>query len=233
MNHKASFLRMMKGGRGQELEFAAAPAKSIEPTEIAALSKQKSPPTKPKPTKAKPKTAKSGSPAASGSKSGGPGSKTGPRAATVPPKMIADNRKTRQHYEVLDSIECGMILLGSEVKSLRNGKCQLDESYGRVKGETLWLIGCNIAEYPQATVWNHEPKRPRQLLIHKREMSKFIGRAKEKGLTLVPLKMYFNERGVAKCEMALCKGLKLHDKRDKLKKADAQRDMQRAVRRRG
>lgn len=147
--------------------------------------------------------------------------------------MIADNRKSRQHYEVIDSIECGMILLGSEVKSLRNGKCQLDEAYGRVKGETLWLINCNIAEYPQATVWNHEAKRPRQLLVHRREMAKFIGKAKEKGLTLIPLRMYFNERGVAKCEMALCKGLKMHDKRDKLKKADAQRDMQRALRRRG
>ncbi len=147
--------------------------------------------------------------------------------------MIADNRKTRQHYEVIDAIECGMILLGSEVKSLRNGKCQLDEAYGRVKGESLWLIGCNIAEYPQATVWNHEPKRPRQLLVHRREMLKFIGKAKEKGLTLIPLRMYFTERGVAKCEMALCKGLKFHDKREKLKKADAQRDMQRATRRRG
>ena len=124
-----------------------------------------------------------------------------------------------------------MILLGSEVKSLRSGKCQLEEAYGRVKGETLWLVGCNIAEYPQATIWNHEPKRPRQLLVRKREMTRFIGKAKEKGLTLVPLRMYFNERGVAKCEIALCKGLKMHDKRDKLKKADARRDIERAMRR--
>ncbi len=128
-------------------------------------------------------------------------------------------------------MECGVILRGSEVKSLRDGKCQLDEAYGRVKGETLWLLGCDIAEYPQATLWNHEPKRERQLLVKKREMSKFIQRAKEKGLTLVPLRMYFNPRGIVKCEMALCKGLKLHDKRDKMKKADARRDIDRALRR--
>ena len=146
--------------------------------------------------------------------------------------MISDNRRARHRYDILESIECGLILRGSEVKSLRNGKCQLDEAYGRVRGETLWLVGCDIAEYPQATLWNHEPKRERQLLVNKREMAKFIQRAKEKGLTLVPLRMYFNERGIAKCEIALCKGLKLHDKRDKLKKADAQRDIQRAVRRR-
>lgn len=126
-----------------------------------------------------------------------------------------------------------MILLGSEVKSLRDGKCQLDEAYGRLKGETLWLVGCNIAEYPQATIWNHEPKRPRQLLVHRREMHRLVKKAKEKGLTLVPLRVYFNQRGIAKCEMALCKGLKLHDKREKMKAADARRDMQRATRRRG
>jgi SsrA-binding protein len=199
------------------------------------LIKPKSQPTKPKPTKPKPQSAKSQSVKNQPAKAGGggkPASKATSTKQSLPKKLIADNRKTRQHYEIIDSIECGMILLGSEVKSLRNGKCQLDEAYGRVKGETLWLVGCNIAEYPQATVWNHEPKRVRQLLVHRREMLKFIGKAKEKGLTLIPLKMYFNERGVAKCEMALCKGLKLHDKRDKLKKADAQRDMQRAMRRR-
>lgn len=148
-------------------------------------------------------------------------------------KIISDNRKVRQSYEILESIECGLILRGSEVKSLRNGKCQLDEAYGRVKDQTLWLVGCNIAEYPQATIWNHEPKRHRQLLVHKREMIRFIKKSKEKGLTLVPLKMYFNPRGIAKCELALCKGLKLHDKREKLKQADAQRDMARALRHKG
>lgn len=146
-------------------------------------------------------------------------------------KLISDNRKVRHSYEILETIECGMILRGSEVKSLRNGKCQLDEAYGRIKDDKLWLVGCNIAEYPQASVWNHEPKRQRQLIVHKREMLRFVRKAKEKGLTLVPLKMYFNQRGIAKCEIALCRGLKLHDKREKMKKADAKRDMERAVRR--
>ena len=147
-------------------------------------------------------------------------------------KMIAENRKARHRFEILDTLECGIILLGSEVKSLRNGKCSLDESYGRVRDNIVWLIGCDIPEYPQATVWNHEPKRPRKLLVHKREIGKFVGRAQEKGLTIVPLRMYFNPRGIAKVEIALCKGLQMHDKREKLKKADAQRDMQRAVRQR-
>ena len=184
------------------------------------MSKKNAKPTKPKPTKAKAKnsTGKSG-------KGKKPKADAGPHR-----KVISDNRRARHDYEVLDSIECGVILRGSEVKSLRNGKCQLSDAYGRVMGATLWLVGCDIAEYPQATVWNHEPKRPRQLLVHRREMSKFIGKAKEKGLTLVPMKMYFNERGIVKCEMALCRGRKLHDKRDKLKKADARRDMDRAVR---
>lgn len=155
-----------------------------------------------------------------------------PAPAAAPTfKTICDNRKARHKYEIMDAIECGVMLVGSEVKSLRNGKCQLEEAYGRVRGQTLWLVSCDIAEYPQATVWNHEPKRPRQLLVHKHEMTKFVGRANEKGLTLVPLRMYFNERGMVKCEIALCKGLKLHDKREKMKKADAKRDISRAVRR--
>ncbi|MCC6509120.1 MAG: SsrA-binding protein SmpB [Pirellulaceae bacterium] len=179
---------------------------------------------KPKPThnpsvKAKPKSPATG--------------KAKPAAGGQPiARIVAENRKARHKFEIIDSLECGVMLQGSEVKSLRNGKCQLDEAYGRVKGDTLLLVGCDIAEYPQATLWNHEPKRPRKLLVHKTEFTKFVGRAREKGLTLVPLRMYFNERGIAKCELALCKGRKVHDKREKLKKADAQRDMQRATRRR-
>lgn len=184
------------------------------------MNKKKAAPTKPKPTKPKSGAAKS----AKGK------SKKADKGPTL--KIISDNRKARHRYAIIDAIECGLILRGSEVKSLRDGKCQLDEAYGRVNGDTLWLVGCDIAEYPQATVWNHEPKRPRQLLVHKREMQKFIGKAREKGLTLVPMKMYFNERGIAKCEMALCKGMKIHDKREKLKKDDARRDIERAVRRR-
>ena len=146
-------------------------------------------------------------------------------------KTISENRKARHEYEVLDSLECGIMLQGSEVKSLRSGKVSLEEAYGRVKGGGLWLIGCEIPEYAQATIWNHAPKRPRQLLIHKREVTKFAQRAKEKGLTLVPLRFYFNERGFAKVLLGLCRGKKLHDKRDTMKKADMKRDIDRAMRR--
>lgn len=145
-------------------------------------------------------------------------------------RPVAENRKARHRFDVLDTLECGLVLRGSEVKSLRDGKISLDEAYGRVRDGELWLIGCNIPEYPQATHWNHEPKRPRKLLVHRRELRKFAGQAHEKGLTLVPLKVYFNDRGVAKVLMGLCRGRKLHDKRDAIKKADVERDLKRAMR---
>lgn len=148
------------------------------------------------------------------------------------PRPIAENRKARHRFEVLDTLECGMALVGSEVKSLRDGKISLDEAYGRVRDGELWLIGCDIPEYKQATIWNHEPRRPRKLLVHRREQRKFAGLAHEKGLTLVPLRVYFNQRGIAKVLMGLCRGRKLYDKREVLKKADVQRDLQRAMRRR-
>lgn len=156
------------------------------------------------------------------------------KAADAPKEtMIAENRKARHKYEVLETVECGMILRGTEVKSLRNGKCSLDEAYGRIVNGCLWLIGCDIPEYKMGGFWNHEPKRNRQLLLHKKEFNRFVGRAHEKGLTLVPLKLYFNERGIAKCLLGLCKGLQMHDKREKLKQNDARREMERAVRRKG
>lgn len=146
-------------------------------------------------------------------------------------KTISENRKARHEYEILDTLECGMILQGSEVKSLRAGKVSLEEAYGRVKDDGVWLVGCEIPEYTQATIWNHTPKRPRKLLVHKRELLKFANRAKEKGLTLVPLKLYFTERGFAKVLLGLGKGKKLHDKRETMKKADMKRDIDRAMRR--
>jgi SsrA-binding protein len=158
--------------------------------------------------------------------------KGGGRSGTSQQRPVAENRKARHRFEVLETLECGLMLMGSEVKSLRDGKLSLDEAYGRIKGGELWLIGCDIPEYPQATVWNHEPKRPRKLLLHKRQIGKFAAQAHEKGLTLVPLKLYFNQRGVAKVLMGLCRGRKLHDKRQALKKADMQRDIDRAMRRR-
>ena len=146
------------------------------------------------------------------------------------PKLITENRKARHKFEVLDTLECGLALAGSEVKSLRAGHISLEEAYGRVREGEIWLIGCDIPEYPQATIWNHEPKRPRKMLIHRREMRKFANQAHEKGLTLVPLKLYFNERGVAKVLLGLCRGKQLHDKREAMKKADSQRDLARMMR---
>lgn len=157
--------------------------------------------------------------------------KAAPKAEKANDRPIADNRKARHKYAVIETLECGLALLGSEVKSLRNGKVSLDEAYARVKENEVWLIGCDIPEYAQATIWNHEPKRPRKLLIHRREVLKFAGLAHEKGLTLVPLKMYFNARGRAKVLIGLCRGKKLHDKREDMKKRDTKRDIDRAMRR--
>lgn len=129
-------------------------------------------------------------------------------------------------------MECGMMLMGSEVKSMREGKLSLDEAYIRVKDGVLWLIGSDISHYKNAGMWNHDPRRPRKLLVHRREFDKFAGKAHERGLTLVPLHIYFNDRGIAKCVMGLAKGKKLHDKRESLKKRDSDRGLQRAMRRR-
>lgn len=146
--------------------------------------------------------------------------------------IVSENRKARHRYEILDSIECGLMLMGSEVKSMREGNLSLDEAHIRTKDRELWLIGADIAHYKNAGMWNHDPRRPRKLLLHAREFDKFAGRAHERGLTLVPLRVYFNERGLAKCVMGLVKGKKLHDKRETLKKRDSDRGLQRAMRRR-
>lgn len=145
-------------------------------------------------------------------------------------RPIAQNRKARHEYEVLESLECGIVLVGSEVKSLRAGKLSLDEAYGRVKNGEVWLVGCDIQEYVQANRFNHQPRRPRKLLLHRREIKRFASRAYEKGLTLVPLKMYFKE-GRAKVLLGMCRGRKTHDKREAMKKADTKRDISRAMRR--
>jgi SsrA-binding protein len=147
-------------------------------------------------------------------------------------RTISENRKAKHNFEILDTLECGIMLVGSEVKSLRDGKVSLEEAYGRVRHGEVWLVNCEIPEYKQATLWNHEPKRPRKLLVHRRELLKFVAQAHEKGLTLAPLKLYFNERGVAKVLLALCRGKKLHDKRETMKKADVKRDLARAMRQR-
>jgi SsrA-binding protein len=147
-------------------------------------------------------------------------------------RVVAENRKARFRFEILDSIECGIVLVGSEVKSLREGKLSLDEAYARVKEGEVWLVGADIAEYKQATIWNHVPKRPRKLLLKRQEIRKFADKAHEKGLTLVPLKVYITGRGLVKVQLGLCRGKKLFDKRETLKKADAKRDIDRALRKR-
>jgi len=144
-------------------------------------------------------------------------------------RLVSENRKARHRFEILDTLECGIQLTGSEVKSLRDGKLSLDEAYARVKDNEVWLVGADIAEYPQATLWNHAPKRPRKLLLRREERTKFAGQAHEKGLTLVPLKVFFNARGLAKVLLGLCRGKKLHDKREVLKKADSKREIDRAM----
>lgn len=147
-------------------------------------------------------------------------------------RPVAENRKARHKFDVLQTLECGIVLVGSEVKSLREGKISLAESYCRVRDNEVWLIGCDIAEYAQASIWNHDPKRPRKLLVHRSEVRKFANQAHERGLTLVPLKVYFNESGKAKILIGLCRGRKLHDKREAMKKADVKRQLEQARRRR-
>ena len=184
--------------------------------------------------KAKPQPTGGGKPAKGGgqSKSKSKSKSTGQGAAGGGFTMVAENRKARHKYEVLDELECGMMLIGSEVKSMREGKLSLDEAYIRVKGNDLWLTGADIAHYNNAGSWNHDPRRPRKLLIHGREFDRFAGRAHERGLTLVPLRVYFNDRGIAKCVMALVRGKKIHDKRQTLKKRESDRGLARAMRRR-
>jgi SsrA-binding protein len=143
-------------------------------------------------------------------------------------RPICSNRKARFNYEILEQIECGIVLTGSEVKSLRDGKVSLEEAYARIRDGELWLVGCDIAIYPQASLLNHEPRRVRKLLLHRREMRKFAEQAGHKGLTLIPPSMYFT-RGIVKVQIAVGRGKKLHDKRESLKKNEAQREIRRAM----
>jgi SsrA-binding protein len=152
-----------------------------------------------------------------------------PAAEKPAERVVAENRKARHEYEIIETLECGIALVGSEVKSLRGGRLSLDEAYGRVDGSEVWLIGCDIPEYEKANRLNHVPKRPRKLLLHRREIAKFAGQAFQKGLTLVPLKMYF-KGGRVKLLLGIGRGRKAHDKRQKLKAASAKRDIEIALR---
>ena len=139
-------------------------------------------------------------------------------------KIVSDNRRARYDYEILQAFEAGIELKGSEVKSLRTGHTTLAESYAAMKNGELWLINSNIPEYREANRFNHEPKRPRKLLLHRKQINKLMGAVERQGMTLVPLKMYFKE-GRAKVLMGICKGRKLYDKREVLKKATMKRDI--------
>jgi SsrA-binding protein len=150
-----------------------------------------------------------------------------------PQKIVADNRRARFNYEIGETFEAGIALTGTEVKSLRVGKATIAESYADTKGEELWLVNSNIPEYLQGGRYNHAPKRPRKLLLHKRQIHKLAGAVEREGMTIVPLKLYFNEKGRAKVELALAKGKKLHDKRETEKKRDWNREKGRLLRARG
>ena len=148
-------------------------------------------------------------------------------------KVVADNRKARFNYQIGDTFEAGIALTGTEVKSLRQGKANIAESYAAGRGGELWLYNSNIPEYQQASRFNHAPKRPRKLLLHRREIHKLIGAVEREGMTLVPLKLYFNEKGRAKIEMAIGRGKKLHDKRETEKKRSWDRERGRLLRAKG
>jgi len=149
-------------------------------------------------------------------------------------KVVAENRRARFNYEIGDTYEAGIALTGSEVKSLRSGKATIAESYADTKGGELWLVNANIPEYLQAGPFNnHPPKRPRRLLLHQREIDRLASAVEREGMTIVPLKLYFNERGRAKIEIALARGKKLHDKRETLKKRSWEREKGRLLRARG
>jgi SsrA-binding protein len=148
-------------------------------------------------------------------------------------KVVADNRKARFNYAIEDSVEAGVALTGTEVKSIRMGKATIAESYADPRDGEIWLVNANIPEYLQANRFNHAPKRPRKLLLHKKQINKLIGAVEREGMTLIPLKLYFNEQGRAKVELALAKGKKLHDKRETEKKRDWNREKGRLMRARG
>ena len=142
------------------------------------------------------------------------------------------NRKASFKFELLDRVECGVILVGTEVKSLRSGQGSLDEAFARIQRGEVWLLGFHIPPYVFGNVQNHEPLRPRKLLLRRREIAKLEPRVTQKGLTLVPLEIYFNERGLAKVTLAVARGKTHGDKRETMKQRDAKREMDRAMRRR-
>ena len=148
-------------------------------------------------------------------------------------KTVAQNRKARHNYFIEETLEAGLMLVGSEVKSLRGGRASIAEAFAAEKEGELYLINANIPEYEAANRFNHAPKRPRKLLLHRRQINKLIGAVEREGMTLVPLKLYFNEKGRAKIELALARGKKLYDKRDTERKRSWDRERGRLLRQKG
>ena len=147
-------------------------------------------------------------------------------------KVVTSNRRARHDHEILETYEAGMVLVGSEVKSLRDGQANLKDSYAVVRDGELWLIGCHIAPYAFSRLGGHVPERERKLLLHRREIDRVAAKTAEKGLTLVPLRIYFQD-GKAKIELGLGRGKRTYDKRQSLKAKEQKREMDRAMRRKG
>lgn len=145
-------------------------------------------------------------------------------------KLIANNKKARHEYFIDDVLEAGIVLTGTEVKSIRQGKANIKESYAVIKDGELFITGMHISPYEMGNRYNADPLRTRKLLLHKREINKLIGLTQQKGNTLVPLRLYLNEKGLVKLEIGIARGKKLHDKRHDIAKKDANRDIQRALR---
>ena len=148
-------------------------------------------------------------------------------------KTVAENRRARYEFFIEDTVEAGIALAGTEVKGLRTGQTSISEAYAELKDGQLWLVNANIPEFSHGNRNNHESKRPRKLLLHARQIEKFNGKVTRQGMTLIPLSLYFNDKGRAKVELALAKGKKLHDKRETIKDRDWKRDQQRLMRDRG
>ncbi len=146
-----------------------------------------------------------------------------------PVKTVCQNRKARHDYHILEKFEAGLVLQGTEVKSLRDGRANLQDSFARISNSELWLENMHISPYEQAGQFNHEPKRARKLLMHKREIMRLLGKTQQKGLALIPLRVYFRS-GKAKVELALARGKKEYDKREDIKKREAEREIARLAR---
>ena len=151
----------------------------------------------------------------------------------MPNKVVAQNRKARHDYFILNSLECGIVLTGTEIKSVRAGNLNLKDSYAAIEKGELWLMGMHVSPYEKGSYYNHEPERSRKLLVSRQELVRLGGKVREKGLTLVPLSVYIKDGRRSKVELALAKGKAAYDKRDALADRDAKRDMARAVRHRG